>query len=79
MTEVERRAVEEAAIRPEPARCRIVHESVAAAIGTGIDITKPVGNMIVDIGGGTTDIAGDFSWRTSRPYTICCARARNFV
>ena len=35
----------------------IIEEPIAAAIGAGIDITRPVGNMIVDIGGGTTDVA----------------------
>ena len=48
VTEVEKKAVEEAALIEEP---------VAAAIGAGIDISKPCGNMIVDIGGGTSDIA----------------------
>ncbi|HUM82673.1 MAG TPA: rod shape-determining protein [Lachnospiraceae bacterium] len=57
VTEVERRAVEEAAYQAGAREVTIVDESVAAAIGAGIDITKPVGNMIVDIGGGTTDIA----------------------
>ena len=51
VTEVERKAVEGAR------EVLIVPEPVAAAIGSGIDITKPCGNMIVDIGGGTTDIA----------------------
>ena len=42
---------------PRPARCYLVDEPVAAAIGAGLPITEPTGNMIVDIGGGTTDIA----------------------
>lgn len=57
VTEVERRAVEEAAYQSGARDVTIVEETVAAAIGAGIDITKPVGNLIVDIGGGTTDIA----------------------
>ncbi len=57
VTEVERRAVEEAAYQSGARDVTIVEGTVAAAIGAGIDITKPVGNLIVDIGGGTTDIA----------------------
>lgn len=57
VTEVERKAVEEAAYQAGARDVVIVPEPVAAAIGAGIDITKPCGNMIVDIGGGTTDIA----------------------
>ena len=57
ITEVERRAVIEAAYQSGARDVTIVPETVAAAIGSGIDITKPVGNLIVDIGGGTTDIA----------------------
>lgn len=57
VTEVERRAVEEAAYQAGAREVTIVDETVAAAIGAGIDITKPVGNMVVDIGGGTTDVA----------------------
>ncbi len=57
VTEVERRAVEEATYQSGARDVTMVEETVAAAIGAGIDITKPVGNLIVDIGGGTTDIA----------------------
>lgn len=57
VTEVERKAVEEATYQAGAREVTIVPEPVAAAIGAGIDITKPCGNMIVDIGGGTTDIA----------------------
>ena len=53
VTEVEQEATYQAGAR----KVLIVPEQVAAAIGSGIDITKPCGNMIVDIGGGTTDIA----------------------
>ncbi len=56
-TEVEKRAVEQAVLSAGGSHPIIVEEPVAAAIGAGIDITQPTGNMIVDIGGGTTDIA----------------------
>ncbi len=54
---VQRKAVEEAAYLAGAKEVSIIEEPIAAAIGAGIDITKPQGNMIVDIGGGTTDIA----------------------
>ena len=57
VTEVERKAVEEAAYAAGAREVHLVEEPVAAAIGSGIDITKPCGNMIVDIGGGTSDVA----------------------
>ncbi|MBQ1801754.1 rod shape-determining protein [Lachnobacterium bovis] len=57
ITEVERRAVEEATSEAGAREVRIIAEPIAAAIGAGIDISKPCGNMIVDIGGGTADIA----------------------
>ncbi|MDD3219230.1 MAG: rod shape-determining protein [Lachnospiraceae bacterium] len=57
VTEVEKRAVKEATYQAGAREVAIIEEPVAAAIGAGIDITKPCGNMIVDIGGGTTDIA----------------------
>lgn len=57
VTEVERRAVEEAAYQSGARDVTIAPGTVAAAIGAGIDVTKPVGNLIVDVGGGTTDIA----------------------
>lgn len=57
VTEVERKAVEDAAIQAGARDVRIIEEPIAAAIGAGIDIARPCGNMIVDIGGGTTDIA----------------------
>ena len=56
-TEVEKKAVEDAAYQAGARDVAIIEEPVAAAIGAGIDISKPAGNMIVDIGGGTTDIA----------------------
>lgn len=57
VTEVERKAVEDAAFQAGARDVRIIEEPIAAAIGAGIDIVRPCGNMIVDIGGGTTDIA----------------------
>lgn len=57
VTAVERRAVEEAAYQAGARSVTIVEETTAAAIGAGIDITKPVGNLVADIGAGTTDIA----------------------
>lgn len=56
-TEVEKRAVEEATYNSGARFVQVVEGPVAAAIGAGIDIIRPVGNMIVDIGGGTTGIA----------------------
>ena len=57
ITQVERRAVEDSAHRAKASEVYLVEEAVAAAIGAGLPITEPGGNMIVDIGGGTTDIA----------------------
>lgn len=57
ITEVEKRAVQESAERANASRVYLIEEPVAAAIGIGIDISKPIGSMIVDIGGGTTEIA----------------------
>ena len=56
-TEVEKRAVEDATYKAGAREVTIIEEPVAAAIGAGIDISKACGNMIVDIGGGTSDIA----------------------
>ena len=56
-TEVETKAVEDASFQAGAREVFIVEEPFAAAIGAGIDISKPCGNMVVDIGGGTTDIA----------------------
>ncbi len=57
VTEVEKKAVEDATMMAGAREVSIIEEPIAAAIGAGIDISKPYGNMIVDIGGGTTDIA----------------------
>lgn len=57
VTEVEKKAVQEATYSAGAREVHLIEEPVAAAIGIGIDISKPCGNMIVDIGGGTSDIA----------------------
>ena len=56
-TEVEKRAVIDAAMNSELKTVQLIEEPLAAAIGAGLDITKPNGCMVVDIGGGTRDIA----------------------
>jgi rod shape-determining protein MreB len=56
-TQVERRAVRDSAKRTKVSDVQLVDESMAAAIGAGLPVTEPTGNMIIDIGGGTTDIA----------------------
>lgn len=56
-TEVEKRAVRDAAIHAGAKKVFLIEEPLAAAIGAGMDITIPSGNMVIDIGGGTTDIA----------------------
>ena len=57
VTEVEKKAVEDATYQAGAREVAIIEEPIAAAIGAGSDIARPCGNMIVDIGGGTTDIA----------------------
>ena len=57
ITEVEERAVVDAGLQSGASHVYLIEEPVAAAIGAGIDITKPEGHMVVDIGGGTADIA----------------------
>lgn len=57
VTEVEKKAVEDATRQAGARRVDIIEEPIAAAIGAGIDIGRPCGSMIVDIGGGTTDVA----------------------
>ncbi len=57
ITQVEKRAVRDSAYRAKASEVVLVEEPMAAAIGAGMPITEPTGNMIVDIGGGTTDIA----------------------
>lgn len=57
ITQVERRAVEDSAYRAKASEVYLVEEAMAAAIGAGLPITEPHGHIVVDIGGGTTDIA----------------------
>ena len=57
VTEVEKKAVIDAAMQAGARKVFLIEEPIAAAIGAGLDIAKPCGNMIVDIGGGTTDVA----------------------
>jgi rod shape-determining protein MreB and related proteins len=57
ITPVERRAVKDSALRARASEVHLVDEPMAAAIGAGLPVLEPAGNMIVDIGGGTTDIA----------------------
>ena len=57
ITEVERRAVKDAAVSAGAREVRLIDEPMAAAIGIGLNVQEPVGNMIFDIGGGTTEIA----------------------
>ncbi len=57
VTEVEKKAVIDAASQAGARRVYLIEEPIAAAIGAGIDISKPCGNMVVDIGGGTADAA----------------------
>ena len=57
ITEVEKRAVKESAISASAREVYLIEELMAAAIGAGLPITEPSGNMIVDIGGGTTEVA----------------------
>jgi rod shape-determining protein MreB len=69
LTEVERKAVEDAALNAGAREVFLVEEPMAAAIGARLPITDPVGNMVVDIGGGTTEIAvislsGVVTWKS---------------
>ncbi|NOU46375.1 MAG: rod shape-determining protein [Bacteroidales bacterium] len=57
ITEVEQRAVKDSAEQAGAKEVRLIHEPMAAAIGIGIDVLEPTGNMIIDIGGGTSEIA----------------------
>ncbi len=57
ITQVEKRAVRDSAIKAKATEVYLVEEAMAAAIGAGLPITEPMGNMIIDIGGGTTDVA----------------------
>ena len=57
ITEVEKRAVKDSAEHAGAKDVYLIHEPMAAAIGIGIDVLEPKGNMIIDVGGGTTEIA----------------------
>src|SRR5207248_8624420 len=57
VTEVEKRAVEEASLAAGARRVHLIEEPIAAAIGAGIAIEEPVGRMVVDVGGGTSEMA----------------------
>lgn len=57
ITEVEKRAVKDSAEKAGCKEVKLIHEPMAAAIGIGIDVEEPVGSMVIDIGGGTTEIA----------------------
>jgi len=57
ITEVEERAVKDSAEQAGAKEVKLIHEPMAAAIGIGIDVLEPIGNMVVDIGGGTSEIA----------------------
>jgi rod shape-determining protein MreB len=57
LTEVERRAVEEATLSAGARSCHLIEEPIAAAIGAELPIHEPVGNLVVDVGGGTTEVA----------------------
>ncbi|TDI39724.1 MAG: rod shape-determining protein [Acidobacteria bacterium] len=57
ITQVEKRAVRDSALRAKASEVFLVDQAMAAAIGAGLPITEPSGNMVVDIGGGTTDVA----------------------
>lgn len=57
ITEVERRAVEEASLSAGARHVELIEESLAAAIGAGLEIAEPVGRMVVDVGGGTSEVA----------------------
>ena len=73
ITPVEQRAVRDSAEHAGGKEVYLLHEPMAAAIGIGIDVEEPMGNLVVDIGGGTTDIAvialggivcdNSFAWR----------------
>ncbi|HVH28250.1 MAG TPA: rod shape-determining protein [Vicinamibacterales bacterium] len=57
ITQVERRAVRDSAMRAKASEVHLIEEPMAAAIGAGMPITEAAGNMVIDVGGGTTDIA----------------------
>ena len=70
VTQVEKRAVKDSALKAKASEVYLVDQAMAAAIGAGLPITEPSGNMVVDIGGGTTDIAV-ISWPGSSIRSRC--------
>src|SRR2546428_5597282 len=58
ITQVEKRAVKDSAFRAKASEVYLVEQAMVAAVGAGLPVTEPTGNMVVDIGGGTTDVAG---------------------
>ena len=75
VTEVEKRAVIDAATQAGARKVYLIEEPLAAAIGAGLDISKPCGNMVVDIGGGTTDIAIlSLRWNSNKHFNKSCRR-----
>ena len=77
ITQVEKRAVRDAAYRARATEVYLVEEAMAAAIGAGLPITEPSGNMIVDVGGGTTDVAVISSGRDRIQPVCTSSRKRN--
>src|SRR6266851_2605844 len=57
ITQVEKRAVKDCAYRAKASKVYLVEQAMMAALGAGLPVTEPTGNMVVDIGGGTTDVA----------------------
>ena len=79
VTAVERRAVKEAAENAGAKRVNIIEEPMAAAIGAGLPVSEPQGSMIVDIGGGTSEVAvislgGIVTSRSVRLLSVRCRR-----
>src|SRR2546429_8984066 len=66
VTGVEKRAVEEATLSAGARQAYLIEEPMAAAIGAGLPVAEPTGNMIVDIGGGTSEVAADSRGRLVR-------------
>ena len=74
-TEVELRAVRDSSEHAGGREVYMIYEPMAAAIGIGMDVEAPQGNMIVDIGGGSTEVAVIFRWNCLQPlYTYCWRR-----
>ena len=81
ITEVEKRAVRDSAEHAGAKEVYLIHEPMAAAIGIGVDVQEPKGNMIIDIGGGTTEIAleGSLVTRASRWPEMCSQMTSAFT